>query len=160
MEITRFMNRSLAHVAHLAYLEGALQTHQFVVQLAAVAVYLARSDSDVSLSSELAELKTLIDTVNEAEDGARTVHLELAPSPVVAVPTAAGASADATPADVRVRRGSVLRALIDRLYGGQIARDLRQLHLLGRYCEDASCFRLTCREVDIAFDAQTWRNPA
>ncbi len=144
MEITRFMNRSLAHAAHLAYLEGAEQTHRFVAQLAAVTVYLSRSDSEVSLANELEVLQTLIAAINDAEDGARTVHLELDPAP----------------AEVHVARGSILRAVIDWLYGGQVSRDVRQLHLIGRYNRAAGSYRLTCREAAVSVDVQTWRDTA
>lgn len=169
------MNRSFAHAAHLAYLEGAEQTHRFVAQLAAVAVYLSRCDSDVGLVRELEVLQTLIAAINEAEDGARTVHLELDAAP--AEDTPAGAkdrdtpAADAPPvpppaedrlargpAEARVARGSTLRVVIDWLYGGQVSRDVRQLHLIGRYNRAASSYRLTCREAAVSVDVQTWRD--
>lgn len=149
VEINRFIHRSLAHAAHLAYLEGAEQTHRFAVQLAAVVVYLSRSDSDVSLANELEVLPTLIAAINDAEDGARSVHLELDSAPAV------GVSAEA-----RVARGSILRVVIDLLYGGQISRDVRQLHLFGRYSENGGSFRFTCREADAAVDIRTRRNTA
>ena len=153
MEITRFMNRSLAHAAHLAYLEGAEQTHRFVAQLAAVTVYLSRSDSQVGLASELEVLQTLIAAINDAEDGARTVHLELDAAP--AEDRLAGG-----PAEARVARGSILRVVIDWLYGGQVSRDVRQLHLIGRYNRAAGSYRLTCREAAVSVDVQTWRDTA
>ena len=135
----RFLLKSVTHLSHLSYLEGAAKSHELLTRLVNLLRFLERRGQWVPIGEELRALQLLVVTLNSVEDGLRSVQLKL--------PAGAGGS--------MVPRGSMVEPVLGWMYGEDAAPVSGSLTLTVGYDEQEELHRIEFPEYDAFVDVPT-----